>query len=260
MNSDTTALYVEETGRWHFDWVLPALFQPRQTFTRIAANAAGTWLTPITLLTLAALIRVIVAGSIKQAAAAAGQVTLPPGFEFYTPEQQAQFQQAMSATSGPVFIYVLPGVLAILTVLAGWLVVGWVLHLVLTLLGGRSSSSQILNLVAWAGLPFALRDVVRIVAMLNSQQLLDYPGLSGFAPAGEGGTALYIAALLTLIDLYFLWYVYLIGVGVRRTDSLPAGKAWGAVILTLLLVLLVRALPALIAAQFSDLTVIRPFF
>lgn len=260
MSSETTALYLEENRRWRFDWLLPALVQPRQTFGRIAAASAGTWLTPILVLMLTALVRVVISGSIKQAAAATGQITLPPGFEYYTPEQQAQFQQAMSATSGPVFTYVLPAVLALIGVLVGWLVIGWLLHLVLTLLGGRSSSAQILNIAAWASLPFALRDIVRIVAMLNSQQLLDYPGLSGFAPAGEGNTAIYLAALLSLVDIYLLWQIYLLGIGVRSGDSLPAGKAWTAVCLTVLFVLLVRAVPALIAAQFSDLTIIRPFF
>jgi hypothetical protein len=260
MNSESTALYLEENRRWRFDWLLPALSQPRQTFARIVASEASSWLTPVVVLMLTALVRVVVAGSIKQAAAATGQITLPPGFEFYTPEQQAQFQQAMSATSGPVFTYVLPAVLAVLGVLVGWLVIGWLLHLVLTLLGGRSSSSQMLNIAAWASLPFAVRDIIRIVAMLNSEQLLDYPGLAGFAPGGEGSGALFLAALLALVDLFLLWHIYLLGVGVRRSDTLPAAKAWGAIILTVLLVLLVRATPALIAAQFSDLTIIRPFF
>jgi hypothetical protein len=260
MASETTALYLEENRRWRFNWLLPALLQPRQTFARIAAASAGTWLTPILVLILITLVRVLVSGSIKEAAAATGQITLPPGFEYYTPEQQAQFQQAMSATNGPIFNYALPAVLALIGVFVAWLVTGWLLHLVLTLLGGRSSSGQILNIAAWASLPFALRDLIRIVAMLNSQQLLDYPGLSGFAPAGEGNTAIYLAALFALVDLYLFWQIYLLGVGVRSSDALPAAKAWTAVLLTVLFLLLLRATPALIAAQFSGLTIIRPFF
>jgi hypothetical protein len=258
--TDSAALSLADERRWRFDWLLPALFQPGHTFQRITAASPGLWLTPVAVLLLTALVRTLLAGSIKAAAAASGQVTLPPNFEFYTAEQQAQFMQAMSATSGPVFTYLLPAVMAVLGVFAIWLVVGWLLHLLLTLLGGRSSSGQILNVVAWASLPFAVRDLVRIVAMLNSQQLLEYPGLSGFAPAGEGSGALYLAALLAFVDIYLLWHVLLLGRGARIASGLSRAKSWAAVLATVFALLLLRAVPALIAAQFSDLTVIRPFF
>jgi hypothetical protein len=260
IHNDSQLLTLEPTQRWRFDWVLPALFQPRRTFAQIAAVGTGIWLTPITILLVTTLGRVLLIGSIKQAAAASGQVSLPPGFEFYTPEQQAQFQQAMTATSGPVFTYVLPAVMAILGVFLAWLVLGWVLHLVLTLLGGRGSSQQVLNVAAWASLPLAVRDVVRIGAMLNTDQLIAYAGLSGFASTGDGNMTLYLAALLALIDIYLLWHILLLAIGARASDNLSAAKAWGAVIFTVVGLLLLRALPPLIAAQFSDLTIIRPFF
>ncbi|MCB9419018.1 MAG: YIP1 family protein [Ardenticatenaceae bacterium] len=185
---------------------------------------------------------------------------MPPGFEYYTPEQQAQFYQAMSATSGPVFTYLLPAVMALLGVYLGWLVLGWVLHLILTMLGGRGSSRQVLNVAAWASLPFAIRSVVRIAAMWNSGQLLTYLGLSGFAPANDGALVLYLSSLLTHVDLYLFWFILLLGIGVRTGENLARFKGWTAVLLTVIFLTLLRAVPALLAAQFSDVTVIRPFF
>lgn len=258
--SDLTLPTFEPARRWRFDWMLPALFRPRRTFSRIVSNEAAVWQTPIALLTLSTLIHTLVAGGIKQAAAASGQITLPPGFEYYTPEQQAQFQQAMAATSGPVFAYLLPSVTSVLGVIIGWLFVGWLLHLVLTLLGGRGSSRQVLNVVAWASLPFVLRDVVRIVAMWSSGQLIGHPGLSGFAPADAGNLSVYLAALLAMADLYLLWHLLLLGIGVSVGDTLSKAKAWTAVLVTVVAIYLMRALPALIAGQFNDITVIRPFF
>jgi hypothetical protein len=255
-----TATYLDEGRRWRFDWLLPALFQPRRAFPWIVSAGPGVWLTPVVTLLVTGLVRALLAGSIKASNAASGQTSLPQGFEWYTPEQQAQFFQAMSATNNWVFHYLLPGVLALLGVLGLWLVTGFLLHLVLTLLGGRSSSGQVLNVVAWASLPFAVRDGVRIAAMLNSSQLLTSPGLAGFAPAGEGGGALYLAALLALVDIYLLWHVLLLGRGLRAAAGLSRGKTWGAVLVTVLVLLLLRGLPALVGAQFSDLTIIRPFF
>lgn len=246
--------------RWHFDWLLPTLTQPRQTMARVVAVDRGIARTPLLILLLTSLVLVLVTGSIKQTAAASGQISLPPGFEYYTPEQQAAFQQAMTATSGPVFIYVLPALLSVVGVFAAWLAVGWLLHLLLTMMGGRGPSYQTLNLVAWASVPFALRHLVRIGAMLSSNQLLSYPGLSGFAPLGEGNLHIYLAALLALVDMYLVWQLALLVAGIRATDSLPVLKAWVAPLFAVVLLLLLRALPALIGAQFGDVTMIRPFF
>ena len=258
--SDTLLSTYEPTGRWRFEWVLPALFQPRRTFNQIGGVETAVSQTPLLILVVTGLIRVLVAGGIKATAAASGQLQFPPGWEYYTPEQQAQFQQAMTATSGPVFTYLLPSVVTILGVYLGWLVLGWLLHLLLTLMGGRASSRQVLNVTAWSLLPFALRDIVRVVAMWNSGQMLTSLGLSGFAPSGEGLWFIVAAALLTAVDLYFFWHVLLLSVGICAGDQLSRGKAWTAVLVVTLLLFLMRGVPALISAQFSDLTVIRPFF
>jgi hypothetical protein len=251
----------EGNGRWHFDYLLPLLFQPRRTLKRIVGADTAVWHTPIFILIATGLIRVLVEGSLKQAASAnAGMGAMPPGFEFYTPEQQAQFQSAMAATSGPVFVYLLPAVMTLLGVYFGWLILGWVLHLGLTLVGGRGGSQQALNLVAWSLLPFAIRDALRIVAMWLGGQPIAALGLSGFAPAADGALAIYLATLLAYVDIYLIWHIVLLLIGVRAAENLSRAKAWLVVLLTVLGLTLLKALPALLAAQFSDLTVIRPFF
>lgn len=252
----------ELNGRWRFDWLLPALFQPRRTFARIAAAETAVWQTPILILILTGLIRTLVNGSVKAAAnlAAANSGAPPPGFEYYTPEQQAQLQQAMAATSGPVFTYLLPSVVAVIGIYLGWLILGWVIHLGLTLMGGRGSSRQALNIVAWTLLPFAIRDVVRIAAMWATGQPLTALGLSGFAPVGEGTSTIYLTALLSFVDIYLLWHILLLLIGVRAAEPISRAKAWSVALFTVIAFLLIRALPALIAAQFDGLTVVRPFF
>jgi hypothetical protein len=246
--------------RWRFDWVLGALFRPRQSFNQIANSAEGVWLTPIAILIVTALLHVLISGSIKHTAAQSGQIVYPPGYEWYSPEQQAQFQQALAATSGPLFVYVLPAVLAVIGVFAAWLVVGWLLHLVLTLFGGRGTGGQVLNVAAWAALPFALRHGVRILAMISSQQLISHPGLSGFAPPAGEAAGLYLAALLAMVDVYLIWSIVLLVAGVQISDRLPALKAATAVLVTVTALVLLKATPTLLTARLSDLTIIRPFF
>jgi hypothetical protein len=253
-----TALAARRT--WQFDWVLPLFVRPRATLDRVASATHAVWQTPIALLVLAAVGRALLAGRIESAAAAAGEIALPPGFEFYTPEQMAQFQQAATATSTPMFTYVLPSLGGVLGVLMMWLVISWLLHLVLTLLGGRGTSQATVNIVAWASLPLLLRSLVQIVAMLVTDRVIGSPGLAGFAPGGEGFLAAWLGALLSQIDIYLIWQIVLLIIGAKLLSQLSTAKSVVAVLLVMALVMGLRGLPAAVLAQFGDLTVIQPFF
>lgn len=260
MNSALPLPLPQSTGRWRFDWLLPLIFRPRRALAAITAAESPVWQAPVAILLLGALVRTLVDGSVRQALAQMQGPVLPQGFEYYTPEQQAQFMQALQATSGPVFVYVLPAVLSLLGVLLGWLLISGVLYLLLTLAGDRRSAVQTRNLVAWALLPFIFRDLLRIGALWTSGQPLTYLGLSGFAPPPDANGAIFLGALLAAVDIYLLWHAGLLVAGVHAGGALSRRKGWLVVVATLLSLYLLRAVPAVIAAQFSDLTVIRPFF
>jgi hypothetical protein len=244
---------------WRFDLVMPLFFRPRKALAEIVAQNRPLWRAPILLLALATGARALLVGSINAAARAAGEVTLPPNFEFYTPEQQAQFQQAATATNNATFNYLLPTLGAMLGIVVVWLLIGGLLHLLLTLFGGRGTSGGALNVAAWASLPLVVRDVVQVVAMLLTDQQIVSPGLSGFAPAGEGFGYALLAGVLSYVDIYLLWQVVLLYLGVRLSSQLPRAKCWPAVLLVVVIVLVLRALPAAIMAQFGGLTIIQPF-
>ncbi len=110
---------IEAPKRFRFDWISRVLFYPRSAFRKIGEQNRGVWLTPMLVLSIVTLVRVLIAGSIRQQIALSGNPTLPPNFQYYTPEQQAQFMQALQSTSGPVFVYVFPAIAALLGVWAG---------------------------------------------------------------------------------------------------------------------------------------------
>jgi hypothetical protein len=259
VEDELPAIQPRSNRSWRFDHTVPLLVRPRKTMADIVAADRPLWRAPILFLLLVTVAHALLAGSINAAARAGGEVVLPPNFEFWTPEQQAQYQQAATATNNPTFNYVLPALGAVLGALLMWLVVSWLLHLVLTLLGGRGSSQGAINVVAWASLPFVLRAVVQIVAMLLTDSLVAGGGLSGFAAAGEGSFNVFLASVLSQIDLYFIWHVILVYLGARLSSRLPRGKTWLAVLLVFALVMAVRALPDVVLARFGDLTVIQPF-
>jgi hypothetical protein len=258
--SDVALSPIETPRRFPMDWIPGVLFTPRQTMAKIAAQSRAVWFFPLMILTLTAILNTVVAGPIKIREAQMKGPNLPPDYQYYSPEQQAQIMQAWEATQKPVFIYVFPGLIAVAKVWVVWLIIGGVLHLAVTMLGGRGSAATTLNIVAWASLPLAVRDAVRIIAMLSTGQMVASPGLSGFAPIGEARIYVFFTALLALIDIYVIWYTLLLVIGIRAATKISLGKALGAVMVTVLLSLTLGALLSYGSSLLSNLNVVRPFF
>jgi len=231
------------------------LFRPRQGFQEMASESRGTWLTPMLLLSITAILVVIVAGYLKSRAALTGEIPLPPDWQFWTPEMQNNYMQAQQATQGPVFLYITPALGSLTGLWLGWLLLAALLHFGSTLLGGRGSMQSALNIVAWASLPFAVRDILRIIFMLATGHAIISPGLSGFT-----STPGFLSQLLTRLDIFMIWHVILLVIGFALTDGLPRSKAVAGVVVILLLVLFAQAGLGALSASFGGLAVQRPFF
>ena len=231
------------------------LFRPRRGFQEIASESRATWLTPMLILTITAILVVVAAGYLRSRAAMMGEVTLPPDWEFWTPEMQNNYMQAQQATQGPVFLYIMPMIGSLTGLWVGWLLLAGLLHFGSTLLGGRGSMQGALNIVAWASLPFAIRDILRIVFMLSAGHAITNPGLSGFA-----STPGFVAQLLTRLDIFLIWHVILLVIGFAVADGLPRSKAVMGVLVVVVIVLLAQAGLGALTASFGGLAVQRPFF
>jgi hypothetical protein len=251
---------LERPRRFHLDWLLPTLIRPRAAFARLAQHAGDAWLTPLLVITLIELVRVFAVGSVRQAQAALGQVQLPPDFQYWPPQMQEQFMQAQQATQGPIFIYALPAFIALMGVWIGWLLLAALLHLALTMLGGRSPTRNTLNVVAWAMLPFAVRALVTAGFALFTQSLVNGAGLSGFAPTDGTPLSAFLRELLIYVDIYLIWYVLLAILGARLASGLSLGKVIGGVLVTTLIVMALQALVGFGLLQFSGLSVLRTLY
>jgi hypothetical protein len=148
---------------------------------------------------------------------------------------QSDYMQAQQLNQGPVVMYVFPLVGAWAGLWLGWVVLGGLLHLGSTLLGGRGSMQSALSITAWASLPFALRDILRIVYMLIEKRVIASPALSGFA------TSAFMAQLLSRTDIFLLWSLVLLIIGFAVVDGLTRGKAVLGVVIVILLILSVEA-------------------
>ncbi len=240
--------------RFDFKQISAFLIHPRQGVERLASEEKPAWLMPMLVLSMMFLLRTIVSGVLQARASAMGQAALPADWQWWTPDMQNNYMQAIQATQGPVFVYIIPAVTGLATVWLGWPIVGGLLHLASTLLGGRGSMRSVLNLVAWASLPFALRDLLRVVFMLIARHPISSPGLAGF------GGILFLSKVLASVDVFFVWFAILLVMGLRVTDNLPAGKAAAGVAIVLLLVLLVQGGLGTLSASLGGMMITRPFF
>lgn len=221
----------------------------------MASESRATWLTPMLLLSFTAILVVVVAGYLKSQATITGEVQLPPDWEFWTPEMQNNYMRAQQATQGPVFLYIMPMVSSLTGLWVGWLLLAALLHFGSTLLGGRGSMQSALNIVAWSSLPFAVRDILRVVFMLAAGHAIISPGLSGFT-----STPGLVSQLLTRVDIFLIWQVVLLIIGFALTDGLARGKAVTGVVVVIILVLLAQAGIGALTSGFGGLAVQRPFF
>jgi hypothetical protein len=244
--------------RLHFEWVLPLFLHPRRTLEQVRKQENGVWLAPLLVLSALAIIAMICAGGPRQLAAEMG-TNLPPNFQWYTPEQQQQFLDAMANARGPFFMIVLPAASALIGIWLSWFLLGSILHLALTMSGSRSSSTASLNLTAWASLPFGVMYIVQAIYYLNANVTIRSPGVSGFIPADATGFLAFIGAMAALLTIYLLWQVILLLAGVVPMTGLKRSKAWFATLLTVFIVLLLQALPGFLSAQLGGLSIIRPF-
>jgi hypothetical protein len=251
---------VQPSKQLNFVWVPEMLFHPRRFFQNLASIINPFWITPLLILSFAVCINVFLVGRIKSQAVLMGEITYPPDFQYYTPEQQAQYSQAIQSTQGPVFIYVLPMFAVLSGVWIGWLILGGLLHLVTTLLGGRGSITLSLNIVAWASLPLAVREFVHIVYLLITNKIISNPGLSGFSQVSDSGLPLYLSQILALIDIYLLWQIMLLILGVRISSGLTPPKSIFSVILTVLIILLIQSGLSYLGNTLANLNITRPFF
>lgn len=235
----------------HLEWIVPTFLHPRQTLSKIVEQEKPVWLTPLLVLSVLILIAGLVAGPIRRDAIASG-MNLPASFQYYSQDQQTEYLNAQVTRGSALFTFVFPIVGALLGTWIVWFLLGSVLHLSLTLAGSRAKSLHMYNLAAWTMLPLALREIVQIIAMLVSHTLISNTGLSGFV-TGSGGAA-FLAGLLGQIDIFFIWELCLLFYGVLLLSKLAKLKAWGATTVTVLLVMVLAAVPHLVSSMLSGVS------
>ena len=206
MENDLDYLEEEKPRKFTLKWLFSIFLKPGQSLQEIANKDHAVWIAPLLILMISALLVILVAAPVI--GRTSQTVSMPEGFEYFSPEQQQQFQESVAVGASPMVTIIFPLVTRFLGIWLGWFLLASILHLVLTLNGSRSSNRSILNVVSWASLPFVIRDLVQAVAIVSTGKLIRSPGLSGFVSADVTGFSLFLGSILAFVDIYFNMAIY----------------------------------------------------
>jgi len=243
------------------------IVRPRDTLGYLTERGGRTWWVPALLAVLLVVLPILVAAPVttRQAREAVlltrEQWGEQQGLEM-SAEDQAQMEQAMSVAASPLITVVFPAAGGVVGLVVGWLVWAGALYLAGMALGGRSTFGQMLRVVVWTRLPYALRGLLQTVYILASGQIIANPGLSGFVrknqlagemvftPPSPGQTLL--TAFLSRVDLFLVWNLMLLVTGVTVVTHLPRRKAALATLGVWLLLTALSLVPAIVGGLFAQ--------
>lgn len=258
--SEANATAPERLGLPRLLWGM--LVRPRATLEYLRERGGRAWWLPALLVALLVTIPILVAAPItaQQSREAVAAVQEQFGREV-SAEEQAQMEQAMSIAASPLLTVVFPAVGGVVVLAVGWLVWAGALYLAGMALGGRSTFGQMFRMVVWVWLPYALRGLLKTIYILASGQLIANPGLSGLVqetrPIGEIIAAppslgqMVLVAFLSPIDLFLIWNLILLVVGVTVATRLPRRKAALVTLGVWLLLTTLSLLPTLVGGLFA---------
>ena len=219
-------------GIWRalFGWI----DQPKKTLRYVMEAPKWTlWLAPALVIVVSLIIVTAVSAPAMSELSkeqAAQQVEAQMGS--LEGEQAEQIQRTLETFTSPLFLAATGIVLGILGLVLTWLFRGAVLFFIGYLFGTDNRYVQMVTLVLWCWLPFALRDLVQAVYVVVNGQLPLHKGLS-FLVAGSdqvqnAGNLLY--GLLSQVDPFLVWHLILVGVGLAvSTRSTRLKTALGTV-------------------------------
>jgi hypothetical protein len=252
------------TQRGLFRLLVGIIFRPRATLAYVGERGRRTWWLPALLVVLLIVLPVLVSGPIRteqtrQEMRAAQEEMAERMGEAVSEEQ---LEQAMSLAASPLLTVVFPAVGSAVGRVVGWLAWAAALYLAGMVFGGRSTFGQLFPIVVWAWLPYGLRGLLQTAYVLLSRQLIANPGLSGLvgttpsvgntvlAPPSVGQTLL--TTFLSHIDLFLVWNLILLVVGVEVTTHLSRRKATLVTLGVWVVLTGLSLLPALVGGMFAS--------
>ncbi|HOA24332.1 MAG TPA: YIP1 family protein [Aggregatilineales bacterium] len=209
------------------DALVGVLVRPRHTFERMRDAAHGYWWVVFVLALVVLIISTVATVPIEvevQQAAFEAQIEQ---FEDLPPEQLAQIEQTQRIFSSTVVLSVINTATGIVGLLFRYVLRAGLLFLLGLALGGQASFKQVWRMAVWTTLPLVIGSLVSAIAVIATGNLPAAGLTTIFSDAELASVSPVLIALLSRIDLYTLWSLALIAVGMVATARLSLGNGVG---------------------------------
>ncbi len=228
-------------GIWRalFGWI----DQPKKTLRYVIKEPRWPlWLAPVLIILVAAIIVTVVSAPLlSEMSREQAEEQIRGQMAGVSGEQEEQMERALETFTSPLFLALTGIAFTVLGLILTWLFRGALLFFIGYFLGTDNRYIQMVTLVLWAWLPFALRDLVQAIYVLLNGQLAINRGLSFLVASGDqaqnAGNLLY--GFLGQIDIFLVWHLLLVGIGIavstRSTTTKTALATIGYWIVTALI-------------------------
>jgi hypothetical protein len=232
-----------QTGTKMSNWraLTSIVAEPGSTLRAVGEQPRHRWLLPFVLM-IAGIVCLSVVTASYTAQGTAGQMRRQEAA--VTSPQQAEAARPPTMFTNPVLRRVIPAAARLLGGLLAWVLFAGALYVVGLVAGGKAGYGQVFAVVSWSWIPYILRDFFQAGYIFATGQLIRLPGLAFLAATGNAADPLYLA--LAQVDIFLLWHLLLIGLGMAALNRFGRGKTLLIVLVYLLIVIGVALIPALI--------------
>ncbi len=172
-----------------------------------------------------------------------------------TEDAQGESASQASGSSSTFLTKILSALGNILSFALTWLILGSIINLLSISMGGQANTHMALIFAAWASVPVGARAVMQIMYALATGSSVTAIGLSGFAPTADSNAAIFLGNLLEQVDIYMIWQVVLLTIGVSVMTKLNNKKPIIVAVSSMLILILIKSLLGLGIDQLSNLEI-----
>ena len=168
------------------------------------------------------------------------------------PQQAEQAAAQIERFTSPPMIAGFSIVGGLITLAVIWLLSAGILYFLGLVAGGEASFAQSFTILAWSWLPYSLRNLVMAAYVTYSGKLLN-PGLSSLVATGDQAkdTANWLYGLLAQVDLFYLWHLVLVIVGLAAVGRFSKTKATIVGLIYLAVTMALSLVPTLVGSMLS---------
>jgi hypothetical protein len=205
-----------ETKLSPFSTLTGVIVRPRATFLKLREAQRGYWWF---VFILAVVATIVYAVAISAPQARMVQSFVPPeGME------GAEMPANLAQTTN-IITTVFTVVGGVFSTLIGYLFLTLVVFGTGLMLGGKATFKQVFTISVWTTLPYVIRSLVQAIASLVTGAI-PTPGLSGMLTLAESMSMPMLNAILSRIDVYMVWSLVLLVIGVSVLYRLSRGKVF----------------------------------